>query len=244
MAQEYTIRPREAALERIGAYLAEHGLRPGDRLPAEREMCRMWSLNRSTLRAALSRLERDRVLDIRQGAGIFVAEEKFRRNLQDLKSFSEESRSQGRRLESRVLSLSQVECDKQLSRRFQAVLGTPLWRLSRLRLIDGCPAAIETSFFRRERFLQIDRFDFERDSLFRVFEQEYGAEPAWGDEKISITRVTAEEAGLLETADRAPAFWIVSQTCDGRGELLEYCRTVARADRLVLTSVLEHREIR
>lgn len=239
MAQEYRIRPREAALEAITAYITAGKLRPGDRLPAEREMCQMWSLNRSTLRSALSRLERDGTLDIRQGAGIFVARPKFRRNLQNLKSFSQESCYQGLRLENRVLSLSQIECDKQFSRRFQVMLGTLLWRLSRLRIIDGGPVAIETSFFRQDRFPKIDRFDFGKDSLFRVFEMEYGAKPVFGDEKVSITKLTTEEADLLDASDGSPAFWIVSQTRDGQGDLLEYCRTVARADRLVLTSVLK-----
>lgn len=243
MAQDYKIRPREAALEIILAHLAEKNLQPGDRLPAEREMCQMWSLNRSTLRSALSRLERDGILDIRQGAGIFAAGQKFRRNLQNLKSFSEESCCQRRRLENRVLSLSQIECDKQFSRRFQVMLGTLLWKLSRLRIVDGCPVAIETSFFLRERFPEIDRFDFERKSLFRVFEIEYGVKPVFGDEKISVTQITMEEANLLDAPDGSPAFWIVSQTRDGQGELLEYCRTVARADRLILTSVLERREL-
>lgn len=67
MAQEYKVRPREAALETIVAYIAAQNLQPGDRLPAEREICQMWSLNRSTLRSALSRLERDGVLDIGRG---------------------------------------------------------------------------------------------------------------------------------------------------------------------------------
>lgn len=240
--QEYTVRPREAALEAILAYLAEHALKPGDRLPAEREMCRLWSLNRSTLRSALSRLERDGVLDVRQGAGIFVAQPKFNRNLQDLKSFAEEAIHQRRSRESRVLSLSRIECDKQFSRRFRVVLGTPLWRLARLRTIDGSPTMIETSFFLAERFPEIDRFDFGRESLFQVFEQAYHAKTVQGEEKISTTRTTGEEADLLEVADGAPAFWIVSQTYDAQGELLEYCRTVARADRLVLSSILERRE--
>ena len=186
MAQEYRIRPREAALEAITAYITAGKLRPGDRLPAEREMCQMWSLNRSTLRSALSRLERDGTLDIRQGAGIFVARPKFRRNLQNLKSFSQESCYQGLRLENRVLSLSQIECDKQFSRRFQVMLGTLLWRLSRLRIIDGGPVAIETSFFRQDRVPESDRFDFGKDSLFRVFEMEYGATPVLGDKKFPL----------------------------------------------------------
>jgi len=240
--QEYTVRPREVALEAINNYLAEHPLKPGDRLPSEREMCELWSLNRSTLRSALSRLERDGVLDVRQGAGIFIPQPKFTRNLQDLKSFAEEAAHQGRGQKSRVLSLCRIECDKQFSRRFQVMLGTPLWRLSRLRTIDEIPTMIETSFFLAERFPDIDRYDFSRESLFHVFETQYQAGAVRGEEKISTTQVSEEEAALLEVADNAPAFWIVSQTYDTQGELLEYCRTVARADRLILTSILERRE--
>lgn len=240
--QEYTVRPREAALEAICAYLAERSLKPGDRLPAEREMCQLWSLNRSTLRSALSRLERDGVLDVRQGAGIFMAQPKFNRNLQDLKSFTEEAAHQRRSQTCQVLSLSRIECDKQFSRRFQVMLGTPLWRLARLRTVDGIPTMIETSFFLAERFPDIDRFDFGRESLFQVFQQTYHAGAVQGEEKISITRTTGEEAGLLDVADGAPAFWIVSQTYDAQGELLEYCRTVARGDRLVLSTILERWE--
>lgn len=240
--QTYKIRPREAALESIASYISRRGLKCGDRLPSEREMCDMWDLNRCTLRSAISRLERDGVVSVRRGAGIFVAEPKFVRNLQDLNSFTEETRLQERTTETRLLGFEGMECDKQFSRRFQVMLGTPLWKLSRLRSVDGRPILIETAFFQKERFPGIERFDFGRESLFSVFETEYGASPVQGDEKVSITRATAEEAELLDVADGAPVYWIVSQTYDREDRLLEYCRTVARADRLVLTSVLERRE--
>ncbi len=240
--QEYKIRPRERALEHLDAYLAERRLAPGDRLPAERELCDLWGLNRCTLRSAVSRLERDGVLTARRGAGVFAAPPKFHRNLQDLKSFTEEARLQGRRAETRLLCLDTVDCDKQFSRRFQLMLGTPLWKLARLRCVDGAPVLVETSFFPAARFPEIDRYNFEKRSLYAVFEEEYQASPARGEEKISITRANAEEAELLGLTEGAPVFWLVTQTYDAAGQLLEYCRTVARGDRLVLTSVLERRE--
>lgn len=239
--REYHIRPREAALESIGAYLTSHNLRPGDRLPSERDMCDMWSLNRCTLRSAVDRLERDGVLASRRGAGIYVLEPKFRRNLQDLHSFTEEGRRQNREISTRLISLSEAECDKQLARRFQVVLGAPLWKLSRLRLAEGKPLLLETSFFLRDRFPGIDALDLEGQSLYVAFQDQYGVTPTQGEEKISITGVTDEESELLDVASGSPAFWIVSQTYDETGALLEYCRTVARGDRVVLTSVLERR---
>lgn len=240
--QTYKIRPREAAQEAISSYLKMQRLRPGDRLPSEREMSELWAFNRCTLRSAVSRLERDGVLEVRRNSGIYMAQPKFVRSLQDLKSFTEETQHQGRQGSTRLLALEVVECDKQFSRRFQQILGTPLWRLSRLRSVDGVPVQIETSYLLRDRFPELDHFDLERQSLFAILEEHYHAVPDHGDETISITQANAAEAGLLELADGAPVFRLVSQTLDRSGELLEYCNTVARGDKLVLTSILERRE--
>lgn len=239
--QEYRIRPREAALEHITAYLAARGLKPGDRLPSEREMCQMWDLNRCTLRSALSRMEREGLLTARRGAGLFVAGPKMRRNLQNLKSFSQEAALQGRQTDTRVLSFCSVECDKTFSRRFRCLLGTPLWKLVRLRSMDGRPVMIETAFFLKDRFPGMEGYDFEKQSLFAVMEEDYQAVPTRGEEKISITQANGEEAALLEVEKETPLFWLVTQTYDADGQLLEYCRTVARGDRVVLTSVLERK---
>lgn len=242
MAQRYHIRPREVAFEAISAYLVQQKLSSGDRLPAEREMCEMWDLNRSTLRSAIAQLERDGLLEIRPGSGIFVAGPKFNRNLQDLKSLTETAQEQGMTLESRVLSLGRIECDKQFSRLFRVVLGTPLWQLTRLRCVDGTPIMIETSCFLVDRYPDIDRFDLARESLFDLFVRHYGSKPVEGEEKISITRATEREAQLLGIEPDGPLFRSVSQSRDQDGTLLEYCRAVARADKLVMTSILERRE--
>lgn len=68
--------PRESAVE-----LCERALRdaildgvfaPGDRLPPERALAEQLGVNRTTLRAALSRLEASRLVSVRQGSGTLV----------------------------------------------------------------------------------------------------------------------------------------------------------------------------
>ena len=63
--------------------------------------------------------------------------------------------------------------------------------------------------------------------------------PEQGDEKVGITYATAGEAELMGVAEESPLFWIVSQTYDRQAGLIEYCRAVARPDRMRLTTVLE-----
>ena len=59
-------------VERILAPIAAGELRPGDRLPAIAEMARTFRVAANTVREALIRLEAKRVIEIRQGTGVFV----------------------------------------------------------------------------------------------------------------------------------------------------------------------------
>lgn len=61
---------------RIRAMIHGGQLRPGDRLPAERRLSEMFSVSRSTLREALSRLRAEGYVEVRRGVdgGTFVTE--------------------------------------------------------------------------------------------------------------------------------------------------------------------------
>ncbi|MBQ6427018.1 MAG: GntR family transcriptional regulator [Clostridia bacterium] len=237
--RSYTVRPRESALENILAYIQENHLDPGDRLPAEREMCEMWQMNRSTLRSALSKLVQAGLLEVRHGSGIFLAPPKYMRMLQGLTSFTTDAMLQNSINDSRLISLEHLECDKRLGKLLDLTLGTPVWNLVRLRHLNGRVLMIDSSYFSAVRFPNIDRFDFETDSLYRVFEKEYGVIPTRGDELIASTGASEEEAKLLEIGTGAPIFRIESKTCDQDGNMLEYTRSIARPDRVVLRSTLK-----
>ncbi len=236
---EYRPRPRAAAREHLEGYFLEHGLQPGDRLPSERELCQAWGISRTTLRSAVARMEADGILYTRPGSGTFMAPAKFNRNLQDLHSFTWSAGHQGKTLTTRLLDLKRMECDKSLARHFGQVLGYPLYKIARLRVVDHVPLMLETAFIPAERVEGLEKTDLEHRSLFAVLEEEYNMIPSWGEEKVGITYATADEAELMGVREESPLFWIVSQTYDQTGELMEYCRTVARPDRLRLTSVLE-----
>lgn len=48
-------------------------LKPGDRLPTEQQLCRMFGVSRPVIREAISRLKYDGVLESFQGRGVFVS---------------------------------------------------------------------------------------------------------------------------------------------------------------------------
>lgn len=233
----YVPRPRELAQENIMAYIAENGLKPGDRLPPEREMCQMWGFNRSTLRSAIAIMADAGDLYAIQGSGTCVAP-RFRRTLQDLQSLTEYAASGGWRLETRLLSCLKLECGRQLARRLHLVLGQQVYHISRLRILDDIPILIETAYIPVNLAPDLERHNLVTGSLFRTLREVYGLRLDHGDEKTSITSATEEEAQYLNIRSGDPVFWIVSLTNAPDGTPVEYCRTVGRADRMELASVL------
>jgi GntR family transcriptional repressor for pyruvate dehydrogenase complex len=62
----------EQVAEQLMAMLRARHLRPGDKLPPERELAAMMQVSRPSLREALRALTMMNVLEVRQGAGTFV----------------------------------------------------------------------------------------------------------------------------------------------------------------------------
>lgn len=62
----------QRAIERIKAMIADGALRPGQRLPTERELSAEMGLSRSSMREAIRALTTLGVLEARHGAGVYV----------------------------------------------------------------------------------------------------------------------------------------------------------------------------
>ncbi|QHM73193.1 transcriptional regulator LldR [Mixta intestinalis] len=61
--------------ERLRHFITEQRLRPGERLPAERQLAQQLAVSRSSLREALQKLISEGVLISRRGGGNFIAEQ-------------------------------------------------------------------------------------------------------------------------------------------------------------------------
>lgn len=63
----------ERIAERLISLIAERQLRPGDKLPSERDLAAMMQVGRPALREALRGLAMMKIVEIRQGSGTYVA---------------------------------------------------------------------------------------------------------------------------------------------------------------------------
>ena len=105
------VRPRTERIQYALQKRIEAGeLQPGDAVPSERELARMYEVSLMTARHALAEMEREGLVDRRRGAGTFVALPKIHFNR--LASFTEQMASRGLPARSRILCAGMVEASR------------------------------------------------------------------------------------------------------------------------------------
>ena len=68
----YPTRVSDGAVDQILNLIAEGRLKPGDRLPSERELVRQLEVSRTSVREALRALEAKGIIEVRPGSGSFI----------------------------------------------------------------------------------------------------------------------------------------------------------------------------
>ncbi|XCP85396.1 GntR family transcriptional regulator [Roseburia hominis] len=241
MQSEYRGKPRDIAVELLECYIKENHMKPHDRLPAERRMCEMWDISRTTLRKAVRKLEIEGKVYSVVGSGTYVSPPKYVRNLQDIESLGMKRKAQesGRKITAVLVSSSVIECTKQISMKLHVPLGHKIFVISRLRLVDDSPGWIETSYLDAGRFRGIEEHDFTQESLYHVIENIYGTKLTQGQQKVSITYTTKKESELLRIPEETAVIYVSGVICGSDGEPVEYCRSVVRADKICFMSILK-----
>ncbi len=64
-----------ATAQKVKTMIIQRAMKPGDRLPTEKELTEQFGVSRSTLREAMKVLRAENVVVIRQGSGTFVSQE-------------------------------------------------------------------------------------------------------------------------------------------------------------------------
>ncbi len=241
MEQKPRVHHREEAVELIECYLHANDIPPHGKLPAEREMCEMWGLNRTTLRAAIRRLTEMGRLYSLKGSGTYVAPPKLERNLQDAKSTTESVRGDGRQLKTTVLESEVILTDHYISEKLQVPEETRVLFMRRLRIMDGVPYMIETNYVNLSLCPRLIDHDFTNESLYRVLSY-YKVFPASGEESIGITYATASEARQLHIDEGGSLFFLTGIARDYNNVPVEFFKSVARPDMVRFSSILrKHR---
>lgn len=233
---------RENVLELIENYIFANGLVAGDKLPSERQLSEMWDLNRMTIRNAIQKLSNENILKIVPGSGTYVAPERLVRNLQDTYGFYESAVGDSRMIKTIILDLSLIEANKDLGQKMKLVLGSPIYKLVRLRYLGDVPTSYSMVYLDGKRFENFLDMDLNNKSLYREIKRVYDINPFEGEQSISVTYCSEDEAKLLDLEVDSPVLFQSGITRDKDGKIFEYFKELLRSDQVLLASELRRKE--
>ncbi len=212
----------------------------GSRLPSERSLAEQFSVSRMTARQALQSLIVDGVLYTRVGVGTFVRP-RISQNLSQLTSFTEDVEKRGGAMKSRVLAARIDTASPLVASSLQLPVGTEIVVLSRVRVEDGMPLAIEHCHLKHEDCHGIlDGHDFQVESLYQVLREEYAWTLVWADQVIEARLPTPVEQELLEIDRQTPVLSIQRITHNHHDHPVEFVNSIYRSDHFRLRTILRH----
>jgi GntR family transcriptional regulator len=198
-------------------------------LPPERALAEELGTSRTTLRKALAELAAEGRLRRTQGSGNYVAPPKIV-PVRQLTSLTEDLASMGLSASARILELERVSAGDALAAIFGISATETLWRLTRLRLVDGEPLALEVAH------LPGTLPDFahqlvEHGSLYTTLREAYGRRIATVEDAVEVALVDPREADFLDVGVGQPGLLIHRTGRDESGAVVEWTRSLYRGDR-------------
>ncbi len=216
----------------------------GARLPSERELAEQFNVSRMTARQALLLLGREGLIYTRVGKGTYVSPPKFDQDLDALRSFTEEMREHGVEPSSRVLEAVLRPAEADVAAQLGIAPGAEIVVLSRVRLADGKPLAIETTHLAHQACPGIlEGHDFSRESLYSVLRREYGWVLVWADQIIEARLPQPHERRLLGIDRQTPVLSIRRTTYSRHDLPVEFVYSIYRGDQYQMRAILRHPDL-
>lgn len=212
-------------------------LAPGSLIPTERVLTAELGTSRTTVRQALGELVGDGRLVRRQGSGTFVADPKICWPLQ-LTSFTQQAGEFGYSVSTRLLDAARQRATETIAEKLAIKTGAPAYCVERLRLVDGTPMAVETSYLSAARFPGLITRLRAGTSLYRVLAERYDVRPVAAEETIETAAASPREAGLLNTDTGSPMLLLGRHSFDADGAPVEWVRSWYRGDRYTFVARL------
>ena len=232
------IQPRDEAEEKLLQYIENENILPHAALLSERDLESYLNISRTTLNFAIQRLKRQGILYSKRGAGNYVSEPKYLKNLHTLDSWTDFSNQYQLELVSKIREFSIIEADKPLAQKLGIMLGDAIYKLSRIQFINGEPLISETTYLPAHRFDNLDKYDFSKVSLYQVLEKDYNTKAYKGSESIQVILLNVEEAKILQVSHRDPAFSTDALILDIDGIPMEFVHSITRADKFEFGNII------
>jgi GntR family transcriptional regulator len=216
----------------IREYIEHGNALPGDQLPSEPDLCRLFDVSRTVIRQALRSLESEGLIVRHKGRGTFIAKPKIGESLfQELTGFYQDMSRKGYPPISRVLKQAVVPANAKVAAFLQLAPETAVICIDRVRYVNDEPIVLVTTYLPLSLCPKLVETDLTHRSLYDYLQEEYNLVIARGRRILQAIVATEYEARLLEISEGAPLISLQSVSHLEDGTPLEYYHALHRGDR-------------
>ena len=206
-------------------------LKPGDPVPSENELCRMYGVSKNTVLQAVKTLVHKRLVYRVRGKGTYVTDPKITQSITSLLGFSSEISGLNGNVVNSSVSSKQMPALPAIARHLDIKADDPIYHIQILRELKNIPMALQTSFIPAALCTGLIDSPFLDGSLFKTLQQRFGIEITSVHETFQAVKADAYEAKLLEIKPGEPLILLERLSRDRNGRIIELVRTLLRGDR-------------
>ncbi len=216
---------------KIEENIASNSFAPGEKLPNDLELAKVYGVNRHTVRYAIRALEQKGILRVEQGRGTFVVENPTPYLLSAETRLTDNLVAHGRLARRNILSSDTIPADERLAKHLQLSIGDEVFSIRTLSFQDEVPIVIGHAFFPAERLPGLlDEFSGVN-SISKALERVGVADYTQQWVQINARMPTEEEARLLGMSMAAPVFVKENLDC-ANGKPVKFGENVLCASRI------------
>ena len=214
------------AKEQLSSLLSQ--LHQGARLPGERTLSEEFGVCRVTLRRAIEDFISDGRLERRARSGTYIKRPMISSEMR-LKSFTEEIRARGQEPSSSLISFKKTNANISVSKLLGINRGDDIFQVTRLRLADQMPVALETLRIACSSIPNLTHEDL-KGSIYDVFFNKFGIRIMSAKAGITAHNPSEKDRNLLQTSSKTPCLLINMLDLDQFGKPVMTAECLYRSD--------------
>jgi GntR family transcriptional regulator len=206
----------------------------GERMPTESELIEQFGVSRITVRQALQSLNDDGLIERQQGRGTFVTGRRSKKRkftgVIHLTGSLDELIEMGMDTPVKVLEMNRVEADPHEAELLQLPVGTPIYRLKRLRMNDDQPFGLIINYLPEEIGSMLTVAELSSGALLHTMESKLGYRLENANQEIKAELADPYVAQLLDIRVGTALLSIERTVYTDKHLPVEYVHTLYRSD--------------
>lgn len=160
-----------------------------------------------------------------QGSGMFVRESKRDGclSVNDTRGLQAEFKKEN--IETKLISMEIVEADNKLSKIFKCDVGTPIYNIVRLRIVEKKLFSVEYTYYNKDIVHYLNKKIVE-DSIYSYIKNDLGLNVGFADKIISCEKLEKEASELLHLETGEPALIVEDEAYLSNGQIFNVSKVI------------------